>query len=64
MKKKFKVRPVDMCIYIDDHIYNDYDPNLVFEYLYDLFYSLSMKKRFFSKESDYDQYSLYGASHV
>lgn len=62
-RKKFKVRPVDMCIYIDNHIYEpDHDVNLIFEYLHDLFYSLSIKKRFFGSEKDYEQYSLYGAT--
>ena len=65
MNKKFKVRPVDMCIYIDKHAYEkDHDVELIFEYLQDLFYALSKKKRFFSKEKDYEDYSLYGATHV
>lgn len=62
---KNKIRYVDMCIYIDNHIYNgDYDEQLVFDYLQKLFYALSYKKNFFLHISDYQQYSLYGATHV
>lgn len=65
MRKKFKVRPVDMCIYIDEHIYEeDHDVAKIYEYLQCLFYSLSMKKRFFNKESDYENYSLFAATEV
>lgn len=64
-RKKFKVRPVDMCIYIDENIYKpDHDVQKIFEYLQCLFYSLSMKKRYFNTEYDYEQYSLYGATQV
>ena len=65
MRKSFDIRPVDMCIYIDNHIYEpDFDPEKIFNYLYNLFYTLSIKKRFFNNEKDYDNYSLYAATEV
>lgn len=65
MRKKPKVRYVDMAIYIDEHIYEkDHDVETIFDYLQCLFYALAAKKRFFYKESDYDKYSLYAASDV
>ena len=65
MRKKPKVRYVDMAIYIDAHIYEkDHDVEFIFEYLQCLFYALAAKKRFFYKEEDYDKYSLYSAAEV
>lgn len=65
MKKKPKIRYVDMCIYIDEHIYEkDHDVEKIFDYLQMLFYALATKKRFFHKERDYDEYSLYAASNL
>lgn len=65
MRKKPKIRYVDMCIYIDEHVYEpNHDVELIFDYLQCLFYALSFKKKFFNKEDDYDKYSLYGATHV
>lgn len=62
-KKKFKVRPVDMCIYIDTHIYEpNFDVDLIFEYLQDLYYALSIKKRFFNTAEEYEGYSIYAAT--
>ena len=65
MRKKPKIRYVDMCIYIDQHVYEpDHNIELIFDYLQCLFYALAFKKKFFNKEDDYDKYSLYGATHV
>lgn len=65
MRKTPKLRYVDMCIYIDKHIYEpNHDIELIFEYLQCLFYALAFKQNFFKKEDDYDKYSLYGATHV
>lgn len=62
MKNTWKVRAVDMCIYIDTHIYNEFDESLVFGYLQWLFYALSIKKRYFSNYDDYDSYAIYAAT--
>ncbi len=62
-RKKFKIKPVEMCIYIDKHAYEpDFDTELIFEYLQDLYYSLSIKKRFFNNDEDYENYSIYSAT--
>lgn len=62
-RKAFKVRTVDMCIYIDQHIYEEnHDVELIFEYLQDLFYSLAIKQKYFNSEENYEQYSLYCAT--
>ncbi|WP_300924660.1 hypothetical protein [uncultured Clostridium sp.] len=65
MRKKPKIKYTTMCIYIDEHVYEkDHDVEKIFNYLQCLFYALACKKRFFSKEKDYDNYSLYGATHM
>lgn len=64
-KKDPKVRYVDMCKYIDDHIYTDsYDEKLVYEYLYHLTAMLAAKKRFFNNSKDYDEFGLYCATRL
>lgn len=66
MRKKPKVRYVDMAIYVDAHIF-DTDPitvATVHEYLVMLAYMLSIKRRFFDKEIYYDQYANYLAEIV
>ena len=63
MKNIWRVRAVDMCIYIDEHIYDEkYNEDLIFGYLQWLFYSLSIKKKYFKVFSDYDNYALYAAT--
>lgn len=53
-----------MAIFIDNHpLFDIKEPNeelenKIFEYLYHLSYMLSVKKRFFTKGSDYDNFSL------
>ena len=65
MKKKPKVRYVDMCIYIDEHVYEkDHDIEKIFNYLQSLFYALAFKKKFFTSKKEYENYSLYGATCV
>lgn len=62
MRKKPPIRYVDMAIYIDKNIHNeDHDVETIFEYLVMLAYMLSIKRRFFNKESDYDQFANYMA---
>lgn len=64
-KKDPKVKYWEMAKYIDDHIrLPDCDEDKCFEYMYHLFYVLSVKARMFQKASDYDNYALYGASQL
>lgn len=63
MKNIWKVRPVDMCIYIDEHIYEqDFDQDKIYGYLQWLFYILSVKKKYFKTADDYENYAIYGAT--
>lgn len=62
-QKDPKTRYVDMAIYIDHHIYTDeYDPDLVYQYLYFLVYMLAKKKKYFSSEKSYDDFSIWLAT--
>lgn len=55
----------DLCIYIDNHIYDpDCDEEKCFEYMYHLFYILSVKGKMFLTAADYDGYALYGATQL
>ena len=55
----------EMCIYIDEHIYSEsYDENLIFEYLYHITLMLAKKNNYFNKLSDYDNFAIYGATHL
>lgn len=64
-KKDPKVKYWEMAKYIDDHIrLPDCNEEKCFEYMYHLFYVLSVKARMFQKASDYDNYALYGASQL
>ena len=65
MRRKPDIKYTDMCIYIDNHVYEDeHDAYKIFEYLQMLVYALAVKKRFFNNEKDYDDYSLYVATKV
>lgn len=58
-----KTRYVDMAIYVDDHIYSgNYDGELVYQYLYFLIYMLAKKKKYFSSEKVYDDFSIWLAT--
>ena len=62
-EKDPKTRYVDMAIYIDDHIYSgNFDEELVYQYLYFLIYMLAKKKRYFSSEKVYDDFSIWFAT--
>lgn len=64
-KRNSKVRFTDMCIYIDEHIYDEnFDAEKCYEYMYHIFYTLAVKERFFNNERDYDEYALYGATRL
>lgn len=61
--EKPKIRYVDMCIYIDEHIYNnDYDESTVYEYLYHIVMMLTTKRNYFKARVDLDDFSMYAAS--
>ena len=64
-RKPTNITYTQMCIYIDDNIYNGtYDENTVYTYLYLLTYMLAKKMKYFEHEQDYDEFSLYMASRL
>lgn len=64
-KKDPKIKYTDMCKYIDDHIYTDnFDENLVYEYLFHISNMLAHKGKFFNKQTDYENFALYMATLV
>jgi hypothetical protein len=61
--EKPDVRYVDMCIYIDDHIYtDDYDENLVYQYLFHIILLITMKRNYFNTSYEREDFSLFAAS--
>ena len=65
MRKKPKIKYTEMCMYIDEHIYEkNHDVAKIFDYMQCLFYALAVKKRFFGQEKYYDEYSLYAATQL
>lgn len=69
--KPQNLKYTDMAIYIDAHVKDIVNPgenpeieNLIYEYLYHIFFALSCKAHYFKKMEDYDQYSLYAATQV
>ena len=61
--EKPKVRYVDMCIYIDDHIYtDDYSAELVYQYLYHIITMIAIKRDYFRARHDIEDFSLYASS--
>lgn len=59
------VRYVDMCIYVDEHIYNeDRDDNLLFQYIYHIANMIAHRRKYFDRARYYDEYSLYVATKV
>lgn len=70
MRKKPKIKYTEMAMYVDKNIISSYlnkDEAVisqVYEYLVMLAYMLSIKKRFFYKEEDYDNFSYYMANIV
>lgn len=63
-KKPQDISYTDMCIYIDNNIYGEYDENLVFEYLYHLVKMFAIKNKYFHSADDYDKFAIYGASNL
>lgn len=55
----------DMCIYIDENIYkDDYDENLVYQYLYHIMYMLAKQSSLFTKHQYYDGFALFAATRI
>ena len=64
-KKPSNVSYTQMCIWIDNNVYNkDCDENLVFEYLYHITRMLAYKRRFFEKAEYYDDFAIYAATRI
>ena len=64
-KRNPNVSFTEMCIYIDEHIYQDnFDAEKCYQYMYHIFYTLAVKGRFFNSAKDYDEYALYGATRL
>lgn len=65
MRKRPKIKYTDMCIYIDNNINKpDADATTIYEYLVMISYMLSVKRRFFNREDQYDQFAHYFATLV
>lgn len=64
-KKPDNVSYTDMAMTIDAHIHDeDFDKEILFEYMWHLFYILAVKGMFFTSARDYDEYALYAATHL
>lgn len=65
MRKKPKIKYTEMAMYVDEHIHDkNADVQKIYDYLVMLAYMLSVKRRFFNKESYYDMYANYLATIV
>lgn len=54
-----------MAMYIDENIRKeDKNDELLFEYMWHLFYILAVKGRYFTSSRDYDEYALYAATQL
>ena len=62
MYKKPTISYTSMCIYIDTHIYEEYDEQLVFEYLYHIMKMLATKYGYFTNSREYEDFAIYAAS--
>lgn len=57
------MRYVDMCIWIDNHIYEpDCDLELAYSYMYKIAYMLGCKKKYFKRAEDYEGFASLVAS--
>lgn len=62
-KKPSDITYTEMCIYIDNHIYEkEFDTDLIFEYLYHISCMLARKANYFTKASYLDGFGLFMAS--
>lgn len=65
MRKKPKIKYVEMCIYVDKNIRDpNADSEKIYEYLVMLAYMLAVKRKLFDSETYYDNYAHYIASSV
>jgi len=63
--KKDGLRIVDMCKYIDEHIYtDDYDEVKIFDYLKTTIQSIALHKKYFHHLQDYEPFSVYMATRI
>lgn len=63
MRMKCKIKPTQMCIYIDEHVYEkDHDVEKIFRYLQKLFYILAVHERYFKNYNDCMQFALFSAT--
>lgn len=67
-KKPKDMSYTDMAKFIDAHIYDEDKSPLMeqklYEYMYQLFYMLACKKRYFIQIDDYDNFAKYGATRL
>lgn len=71
-RKPYNMKYTDLCIYIDKTIYerdennnpialrklSNIETENVYNYLYNIIYALSVKKKLFNKQQDYDDFSI------
>ena len=64
-RKPHDVTYTQMCIWIDNNIYNDdCNDSLAFEYLYHITRMLAYKRHFFEKAEYYDDFAIYCATRI
>ena len=64
-EKPRDVRYVDMCIYIDEHAYEEnHNTELIYKYLYHIMYMLASKNNLFTKSKYYDPFAIYAATRL
>lgn len=64
-KKPDDITYTQMCIYIDENVYNkDCDMTLIYEYLYHITYMLARHANLFKKHHYYDDFSIFVANRV
>lgn len=64
-QKPEDVRYVDMAIYIDEHVYEEnFDANLIFDYIYQLINMLAHKASLFKNKQYYEDFALKSATSI
>lgn len=64
-RKPADVTYTQMAMYFDEHIGDsDRNDDILFQYLYHLFYMLASKARYFPKFDDYDAFAIYAATRI
>lgn len=68
MEKKPDIRYVDMCIYIDAHMYeenrDEKTSNTCYLYMYHLLLMLANKAKLFNNKKEYEEFAIYAASEL